>query len=193
MRLLGGDPAHPGALIELRAPVSGTIVEQNISGFEGIKSLDNSPNLFTIADLSQVWVLCDVYENDLGEVHVGDAAEIRLNAYPDRMFRRSSCRHFARPRSELRARPKCASCWRITTGRCVPECLPWPRSGRARSQSRIVVPATANHAAARQGLGVPQRRATQQFRRVEVHTPAESLTECNRSSQKDGFKPEMKS
>src|SRR5205085_7737849 len=47
---------------------------------------DNTPNLFTIADLSQVWVLCDVFENDLGEVHVGDTAEIRLNAFPDRMF-----------------------------------------------------------------------------------------------------------
>src|SRR3981081_576447 len=49
VRLLGGDPAHPSSLIELRAPVSGTVVEQNISGFEGIKSLDNSPNLLTIA------------------------------------------------------------------------------------------------------------------------------------------------
>src|SRR6202142_1550590 len=87
VRILGGDPAHPGALIELRAPVSGTIVEQNISGFEGIKSLDNSPNLFTIADLTQVWVVCDVYENDLGLVGGGESAEIRLNAYPDKVYR----------------------------------------------------------------------------------------------------------
>ena len=86
VRLLGGDPAHPSSIIELRAPVSGTIVEQNVAGFEGIKSLDNSPNLFTIADLSQVWVLCDVYENDLGEVRLGDSAEIRLNAYPDKTY-----------------------------------------------------------------------------------------------------------
>ncbi len=86
VRILGGDPAHRGSTIELRAPVSGTIVEQNISGFEGIKSLDNSPNLFTIADLSQVWVLCDVYENDLSDVQVGDSAEIRLNAYPDKTY-----------------------------------------------------------------------------------------------------------
>ena len=84
VRVLGGDPAHPSALLELRAPVSGTIVEQNVAGFEGIKSLDNTPNLFTIADLSQVWVVCDVFENDLGSVHVGDAAQIKLNAYPDR-------------------------------------------------------------------------------------------------------------
>src|SRR5258707_5516852 len=74
------------SMIELRAPVSGTIVEQNVSGFEGVKSLDNTPNLFTIADLSQVWVVCDVFENDLGDVHLGDTAEIRLNAYGNRIF-----------------------------------------------------------------------------------------------------------
>jgi len=87
VRLLGGDPAHPSSLIELRAPVAGTIVEQNVSGFEGIKSLDNTPNLFTIADLSQVWVVCDVYENDLSLVRLGDSAEVRLAAYPGQLYR----------------------------------------------------------------------------------------------------------
>jgi cobalt-zinc-cadmium efflux system membrane fusion protein len=86
VRLFGGDPEHPGSVIELRAPVSGTIVEQNVAGYEGVKSLDNSPNLFTIADLAQVWALCDVYENNLGEVHVGDAARIRLSAYPEKVL-----------------------------------------------------------------------------------------------------------
>jgi cobalt-zinc-cadmium efflux system membrane fusion protein len=87
VRVLGADPAHPSALIDLRAPVAGTIVEQNVSGFEGVKSLDNTPNLFTIADLNEVWVVCDVFENDLGDVHLGDSAEIRLNAFGDRVFR----------------------------------------------------------------------------------------------------------
>lgn len=87
VRILGGDPAHPSPLIELKAPVSGTIVEQNVAGYEGVKSLDNTPNLFTIANLGEVWVVCDVFENDLGEVHLGDAAEIRLNAFPDRVFK----------------------------------------------------------------------------------------------------------
>ena len=89
LRVLGGDPAHPSTLIELRAPVAGTIVEQNVAGFEGIKSLDNTPNLFTIADLSNVWVVCDVYENDLGDVHIGDPAEVRLNAFSDHVFKGS--------------------------------------------------------------------------------------------------------
>lgn len=86
VRVLGGDPAKPSVLIELRAPVAGTIVDQNVAGFEGIKSLDNTPNLFTIADLSQVWVVADVFENDLGDVHVGDAVQVKLNAYPDRNY-----------------------------------------------------------------------------------------------------------
>ncbi len=87
VRLLGADPAHPSPLIELKAPVAGTIVEQNVAGSEGVKSLDNTPNLFTIANLAEVWAVCDVFENDLGEVHLGDAAEIRLNAFPDRVFK----------------------------------------------------------------------------------------------------------
>ena len=51
-----------------------------------MKSLDNSPNLFTIADLSTVWVLCDVYEDMLSRVQVGDTAQVVLNAYPDQQF-----------------------------------------------------------------------------------------------------------
>jgi cobalt-zinc-cadmium efflux system membrane fusion protein len=89
LRVLGGDPAQPSTMIELRAPVAGTIVEQNVAGFEGIKSLDNTPNLFTIADLSNVWAVCDVYENDIADVHIGDPAEVRLNAFPDRVFKGS--------------------------------------------------------------------------------------------------------
>jgi membrane fusion protein, heavy metal efflux system len=89
LRILGGDPAHPSTMIELRAPVAGTIVEQNVAGFEGIKSLDNTPNLFTIADLSNVWAVCDVYENDIADVHIGDPAEVRLNAFPERVFKGS--------------------------------------------------------------------------------------------------------
>src|ERR1700723_639090 len=61
VRVLGADPAHPSPLIDVRAPVAGTIVEQNVAGSEGVKSLDNTPNLFTIADLSQVWGGSDVF------------------------------------------------------------------------------------------------------------------------------------
>jgi len=84
--VLGADLSNPSPLVSIRAPISGSIVEQNVTSGTGVRSLDNSPNLFTIADLSQVWVLCDVYENDLHRVHLGDSAEVRLNAFPDRDF-----------------------------------------------------------------------------------------------------------
>ena len=84
IRILGGDLHHLSPLLEVHAPIAGTIVEQNTTGGETIKSLDNSPNLLTIADLSRIWVLCDIYENNLADVQVGDRAEVRLNADPDR-------------------------------------------------------------------------------------------------------------
>jgi cobalt-zinc-cadmium efflux system membrane fusion protein len=86
IELLGGDLKQPSALVEVKAPVSGTIIEQNTTTSAGVKSLDNSPNLFTIADLSHVWVLCDVYENNLAQVHLNDRASVQLNAFPDRQI-----------------------------------------------------------------------------------------------------------
>jgi cobalt-zinc-cadmium efflux system membrane fusion protein len=86
VKVLGGNINNPSPLLPVVAPISGTIVDQQITGGTGVKSLDNSPNLFTIADLSTVWVLCDVYEDMLSRVHVGDMAEITLNGYPGRNF-----------------------------------------------------------------------------------------------------------
>ena len=87
IRLLGGDLERLSPVVEVRSPVAGAVVEQNTTGGEGVKSLDNSPSLFTVADLSRVWVLCDVYENGLAGVRVGEYAEVRLNAYPERQLR----------------------------------------------------------------------------------------------------------
>lgn len=86
IKVLGGNIDNPSPLLPVVAPISGTIVDQQTTGGTGVKSLDNSPNLFTIADLSTVWVVCDVYEDMLSHVHVGDTAEITLNSYPDQKF-----------------------------------------------------------------------------------------------------------
>jgi cobalt-zinc-cadmium efflux system membrane fusion protein len=87
VRILGGDPAKPSPILDVRAPISGTIVEQNVTAGTAVKSTDNSPNLFVVANLGRVWVLCDVYEDTLTRVKLGDIAEVRLNALPDRVFR----------------------------------------------------------------------------------------------------------
>jgi cobalt-zinc-cadmium efflux system membrane fusion protein len=85
LHVLGGDPNHPAAIVDIRAPISGVITDQQVTNAAGVAGL-GSPNPFTISDLSNVWILCDVYENDLANVHVGETAEIRLNAFPDKVF-----------------------------------------------------------------------------------------------------------
>ena len=85
LRVLGGDINHPAAMVDIRAPVSGVITDQQVTSASGVQGL-SSPNPFTISDLSHIWILCDIYENDLASVRVGETAEIRLNAYPDKVL-----------------------------------------------------------------------------------------------------------
>src|ERR1700674_892324 len=79
LRVLGGSLEHPAAVVDIRAPISGVITDQQVTNAAGVAGL-SSPNPFTISDLSNVWIMCDVYENDLANVHLGESAEIRLNA-----------------------------------------------------------------------------------------------------------------
>jgi cobalt-zinc-cadmium efflux system membrane fusion protein len=84
--LLGSDPNHPTGIVEVYAPVSGVITDQQITNSSGVQAL-TAPNPFTISDVSHVWIVCDVYENDLAQVHLGEYADIHLNAYPNRPLR----------------------------------------------------------------------------------------------------------
>jgi len=86
LRVLGSTNLdQPTGLVEIRAPVSGVITDQQVTNAAGVQSLGSS-NPFTISDLSYVWILCDVYENDMSHVRLGEKADIRLNAYPDKAF-----------------------------------------------------------------------------------------------------------
>ncbi len=82
---LGVDKNHPSSIVNVYAPISGVIVAQNVtnSAAAGV-SLSGSATAFTIADLSVVWIVCDVYENDIPRLQLGQEARIKLNAYPDR-------------------------------------------------------------------------------------------------------------
>jgi cobalt-zinc-cadmium efflux system membrane fusion protein len=82
LRVLGADPNSPTSIIAIRAPASGVITDQQVTAAAGTLGLA-SPNAFTISDLSHVWILCDVYENDLPFVRLGEFADVHLNAYPD--------------------------------------------------------------------------------------------------------------
>src|SRR5450432_741720 len=84
LRLLGNDPDKPNGVVEVSAPIAGVITDQQVTNAAGVQALSSNP--FTISDLSYIWVVCDVYENDLPNVSVGEAAEVRLNAYPDKVI-----------------------------------------------------------------------------------------------------------
>jgi cobalt-zinc-cadmium efflux system membrane fusion protein len=85
LRLLGNDPDKMNLTVDIFAPVSGVITDQQVTAGSLVQAY-NTPYPFTISDLSATWVVCDVYENDLANVRLGDAANITLNAYPDRKF-----------------------------------------------------------------------------------------------------------
>ncbi len=86
LRILGVSKDRPGDTVKVYAPISGVIVAQNTTaaGAAGLNVTGASGSL-TVADLTHVWVVCDVYENDLAQVHVGEGADIRLNAFPDKV------------------------------------------------------------------------------------------------------------
>jgi len=84
--LLGVDPDHPTGIVSVFAPVSGTITDQEITNQSAVQSY-TAPNPFTISDLSHVWIICDVWENNMSQVHIGEYADIHLVAYPDRVLK----------------------------------------------------------------------------------------------------------
>ena len=86
LHVLGSDLNHPTGIVPVFAPVAGVITDQQITAAAGVQAL-SAPNPFTISDMSHVWIICDVYENDLSQVHLGEFADIHLNAYPDKVLK----------------------------------------------------------------------------------------------------------
>ena len=87
LTVLGVDKNNPSLNAKIYAPAQGYIIAQNVTNASAAGvGLAGSSTAFTIADLSHVWIICDVYENDLPMVHMGQTAEIHLTAYPDRVL-----------------------------------------------------------------------------------------------------------
>ncbi|MGA3133938.1 MAG: efflux RND transporter periplasmic adaptor subunit [Terracidiphilus sp.] len=86
LRLLGSDPDNPKGIVDITAPVSGVITDQEVANGAAVQAY-STPNPFTISDLTTVWIVCDVYESDMANVHIGQPADIKLNAYPDKVLR----------------------------------------------------------------------------------------------------------
>src|SRR5450631_1827680 len=86
LRLLGNDPDKPMGMVDIVALIAAVITDQEVTNAAAVQAF-SSPSPFTISDVSSVWIVCDVYENDMATVRLGDTAEITLNAYPGRPFK----------------------------------------------------------------------------------------------------------
>jgi len=85
LNILGVQKDRPSSIVNVYAPISGVIVEQNVTNAAAAGvTFSGTSTVFTIADLSVVWIICDVYENDLPKVRLGQSARILVNGYPDK-------------------------------------------------------------------------------------------------------------
>jgi cobalt-zinc-cadmium efflux system membrane fusion protein len=85
LNIYGVDKDHPTSLVNVYAPITGVVIGQNITNAAAAGvALSGSATAFTIADLTSVWILCDVFENDIPRIKVGQDARIKVNSYPDR-------------------------------------------------------------------------------------------------------------
>lgn len=84
---LGVRKDHPSSIVNVYAPISGVIVAQYVTdaAAAGV-TYSGSSTVLTIADLSVVWIICDVYENDIPKIQLGQQAQIKINAYPGKVL-----------------------------------------------------------------------------------------------------------
>lgn len=69
----------------LKSPISGFVIEKNVNNNMQVRP-DNSESLFTIADLSTVWGMINIYESDIADIQEGDEVKIAILSYPDKVF-----------------------------------------------------------------------------------------------------------
>jgi len=85
--------------VSLAAPASGTVTSRTVNSGEVIES---NKELLRVTDLSSVWAVAQVYEKDLGKIHIGSGASITTDAYPGRVFRGQVS--YVDPRVDLQTR-----------------------------------------------------------------------------------------
>lgn len=78
-----GEFDHDDDMFPVRAPSSGVVISRNVSSGSVAKPGDD---LFVISDLSSIWMLAAVPEENMGRIHPGMAAQVSVRAFEDRPF-----------------------------------------------------------------------------------------------------------
>jgi cobalt-zinc-cadmium efflux system membrane fusion protein len=85
LKSLGVTPGEPAVNVALRAQIPGVVVERNVLAGQEVRA-DQAMPLLTISSLDVVWVLGDVYEQDLSAIEPGSTVNVSVPAYPGQMF-----------------------------------------------------------------------------------------------------------
>lgn len=75
----------PSSEYVVKAPISGFVIEKNINRDMTLRS-DKSDNIFTIAEINEVWITANVYESEISKIKLGMGTEIHVLSYPDKTF-----------------------------------------------------------------------------------------------------------
>ncbi len=75
--------AVPIKTLTIRSPIDGIVLQKN--AFAGM-NVEPGMNIFTVADLSHVWVLADIFEQDIASIRMEQQATLTMNAFPGRTF-----------------------------------------------------------------------------------------------------------
>eukprot|EP01133_Synstelium_polycarpum_P014010 gene14010-16514_t len=84
--ILSLNGGNKNGVYALKSPISGFVIDKNVTDNMQVRP-DNSQNLFTIADLSDVWALINIYESDISKIKEGDEVNISILSYPDKQFK----------------------------------------------------------------------------------------------------------
>ncbi len=85
-RILHINGSNRQGVFNIKSPISGFVIQRNINDGMSIRT-DNSTPMFVVSDLSEVWIEANVYEANIGKVHVGDQVDITTLSYPDKVFK----------------------------------------------------------------------------------------------------------
>jgi len=82
LKLNGGSK---NGFYSIKSPIKGFVIEKNVTNNMQLRP-DHDKSLFTIADLSNVWAMINVYESDISKIKTGDAVKLTTLSYPDQVF-----------------------------------------------------------------------------------------------------------
>jgi membrane fusion protein, heavy metal efflux system len=86
LHILGFSENDTSDVIPIRSPITGVVLDVGTAAGELQRSLDNANSIATIADISSIWIVGDLYPRDLGSVKVGQTADVTVTGYPGQTF-----------------------------------------------------------------------------------------------------------